>query len=117
MLALVVAVMASNSSCGGSDGDGDGGGGGSAGEGGVGGAGGSGGEAQDVEGLEMCCVLGAVCHRTGGGAPDEVDDCHDLGHLNDPAQCREAYDGCLEACGAGGEGGAGGDPVRHACVE
>lgn len=64
----------------------------------------------DLEGLQMCCELGARCHLD---ADDPIDSpkraCHDLGHLNDPAGCREQYESCMEACA----GEPGEEP--HAC--
>lgn len=70
-------------------------------------------DSRDSEGLEMCCVLGAVCHEaeqaheSGGGgaaggaaegAPQSPQECHWLGHENDPDECRKYYEHCLEVC-------------------
>src|SRR5690349_7209080 len=55
---------------------------------------------EDTEGLAMCCELGAICHP---GADDPINSpkqqCHSLGHENEPAACRERYEECLELCG------------------
>lgn len=67
------------------------------------------GDSVDEEGLRMCCALGALCHRV--SAPDdEIEACHQLGHENDPAACRDAYDHCLDVCGEDGSS------PEHACL-
>jgi hypothetical protein len=73
---------------------------------------GGGSTSSDKEGLRMCCELGAICHD----APNPSDvtrDCHDIGHLSEPAQCRQNYERCLTACRAAGAGGG----SEHACVD
>ena len=70
----------------------------------------------DEAGLEMCCTIGAVCHAP-GQQEDDIDECHDIGHENDPAQCRANYDRCMDLCMPAGQGGHGGEPVPHACSE
>jgi hypothetical protein len=75
---------------------------------GTGGASGS-----DEEGLQMCCTLGALCHRVGDQNDAAMDECHDIGHENDPAECRANYERCLDLCGAAGAGGA---SAPHACL-
>ncbi len=74
---------------------------------------GTGGGASDEEGLRMCCALGALCHRVGEQPDEEMEECHDLGHENDPAACRENYERCIDLCAAGGAGGA---SAPHACL-
>jgi hypothetical protein len=71
-------------------------------------------ESEDTEGLEMCCELGALCH-VAGRQDNPMGECHEIGHENDPARCRSNYDRCLAICAPSGEGGQGGEPVRHAC--
>lgn len=72
-------------------------------------------ESADKEGLRMCCELGAVCHEA--GVPDaEKQECHVIGHENDAAACRRNYERCMDLCAPAGEGGAGGEPVEHACL-
>lgn len=78
---------------------------------------GSGG-ARDDEGLTMCCTLGALCHRVGESS-GALEECHRLGHENDPAECRASYDRCMALCqpAEGGAGGGGGAPATpHACL-
>ena len=70
----------------------------------------------DTEGLRLCCELGAICHQPGQQTED-VRRCHNIGHLNDPAECRANYDECLALCAPLGEGGGGGEPAEHACIE
>jgi hypothetical protein len=65
----------------------------------------------DEEGLQMCCTLGALCHREQSNA--DMDACHELGHENDPSACRESYERCLDLCAVGGAGGA---STPHACL-
>lgn len=85
---------------------------------GSGGAGGSG-PAEDAH----CAALGELCHLADADGP--VQACHELGHVNNAAQCAAAFDDCAKLClaaraelqaGAGGNstggvssgGGAGG---------
>ncbi len=70
-------------------------------------------QGRDEEGLRMCCVLGALCHRPGEQSNAEMQACHELGHENDPDACREGYQDCLDICAAGGAGGA---ASEHACL-
>lgn len=63
-----------------------------------------------------CAALGELCHvvDTGSGM---AHDCHEIGHVNDAAECAAAFEGCAAHClaerdkleGAGGAG-AGGAP-------
>lgn len=67
-------------------------------------------ELSDVEGLRLCCLLGAGCHPeptdpTGG----VVRRCHELGHSNVPDDCRAQYDDCMVACNPTGM------ETEHAC--
>jgi hypothetical protein len=67
------------------------------------------------EGLRMCCELGALCHEV--GVPDSAkQECHVVGHENDPGACRENYARCKALCAPAGEGGEGGEPMEHACL-
>lgn len=69
---------------------------------------------RDDEGLRMCCELGAICHTV---PPDpDKQECHVIGHENDPAACRKNYERCKALCTAEGEGGEGGEPSEHACL-
>jgi hypothetical protein len=79
-------------------------------------AGDGGGEGKDSEGLAMCCELGAICHEVGPQQADRAE-CHELGHLNDPSECRANYERCMDICGHSGEGGQAGAPETHACVD
>lgn len=73
--------------------------------------GGEGGEeGSDPEGTRMCCSISAICHDVSAPSSSEIAECHVLGHTNDPAACRSAYDGCLAACE-----GLNDDPVEHGC--
>jgi hypothetical protein len=76
---------------------------------------GVGGEGRDDEGLQMCCELGAICHEAGPQDSDKAE-CHEIGHSNNPSDCRVNYEHCVEVCGHSGEGGQGGEPEAHACV-
>ncbi len=76
---------------------------------------GVGGEGRDSEGLMMCCALGAICHEVGPQDTDEAE-CHEIGHSNNPSECRANYEHCIDICGHSGEGGQGGEPEEHACV-
>jgi len=82
---------------------------------GVGGAGAGGAEGEP--GPLKCMALGELCHPV-----DDVDgplhECHELGHVADPAVCEAEFDNCVTMCieaieaaeGAGGAGGSGGAP-------
>jgi hypothetical protein len=61
--------------------------------------------------VDPCCVLGAVCHVVGGGDP-EVEECHQIGHENDRAECSAHFDRCHELCE-----GLNDEPEPHACTE
>lgn len=64
----------------------------------------------DVEGLRLCCLLGAGCHPGSDDPPGgTVRLCHELGHANVPGDCREQYEQCLAACNPSGE------ETEHAC--
>src|ERR1043165_2566760 len=53
----------------------------------------------DQEGLHMCCELGAYCHPPAGViASEERQNCHNVGHANDPDACRAIYDDCMVLC-------------------
>jgi len=81
----------------------------------------------DEEGFQMCCELGALCHvadQAGsgqggmGGATDEdepstAQECHWLGHENDPDRCRQYYEHCLDICDVDEEEQD--EAVEHAC--
>jgi hypothetical protein len=56
----------------------------------------------DLEGLQMCCYLGEICHE-GSETNATFAECHDLGHENDPAACRADFDRCKAACDPMGE--------------
>lgn len=67
-------------------------------------------DAEDEEGLQMCCEIGALCHDIGPSADEEVDACHELGHRNEASACRERYTECLDLCA-----GVTDNPVEHSC--
>lgn len=75
------------------------------------GGGGAGGSPDTTE----CEVIGELCHAADDG-DGPLHDCHELGHSNDPAVCRERFGSCITQClavddghgGAGGGGGVGG---------
>ena len=77
----------------------------------VGACGDENGTQQDLEGVNMCCDLGARCHPGEGDPLNSLKQtCHSLGHQNDPAQCRAQYDACIAECvGDSGE-------ERHFCA-
>lgn len=80
-------------------------------------------DARDDEGLRMCCELAVQCPESGTGqaghagegggeagasaasGPGTAAGCHELGHDNDPNQCRLNYEDCLELCGVEPEAG------------
>jgi len=80
-------------------------------------------DARDDEGLRMCCELEVLCPEGGSGqagqggeagagsdagaasGPGTAAGCHELGHQNDPNQCRLEYEDCLELCGIEPEAG------------
>jgi hypothetical protein len=65
----------------------------------------------DHEGLRMCCEMGAFCHPPPGVIADEErQNCHNVGHANDPALCRTIYDDCMELCADNV------DPSEHYCA-
>ncbi len=89
-------------------------------------------DARDDEGLQMCCTLGAICHEADllggaagaggasegaggadGDAPSTAEECHWLGHENDPDRCREYYDRCMQICKL--DEAHQGDAEEHAC--
>ncbi len=66
----------------------------------------------DLEGLDMCCDLGARCHPGEGDPLNSLKQmCHSLGHENDPAKCRDQYDACIAEC----VGDSGEEP--HFCAD
>lgn len=66
----------------------------------------------DHEGLRMCCELGAFCHPPAGVIADEArQNCHNVGHANDAAGCRAAYDDCMVLCADNA------DASEHYCAE
>jgi hypothetical protein len=66
----------------------------------------------DLEGLQMCCEIGARCHLEEGDPVNSLKQmCHSLGHENDPAKCRDQYDACIAEC-AGDSG-----EERHFCAD
>lgn len=85
------------------------------GETGAGGAGGGRGVDEDPH----CAALGELCHPIEDGMGPE---CHELGHVGNPAACAESFEECAHFClearaalepgaggsGTGGQGGSGG---------
>lgn len=68
--------------------------------------------AEDREGLRMCCEMGAYCHPPAGVIADEErQNCHNVGHANDPEGCRAKYDGCMALCADNA------DASEHYCAE
>jgi hypothetical protein len=59
--------------------------------------------AVDLEGAQMCCHLGEICHEGDTGEGSSTGACHDLGHQNDPEGCRTMYEACLDLCVPAGE--------------
>lgn len=74
----------------------------------------------DHEGLQLCCILGAVCHPADDG-DGPTSTCHDVGHQNEPDACRAQFDACFTACTglSGLDDPDAGDLVLepHACTE
>jgi len=76
---------------------------------GAGGAGGAG----EPHGSAYCTALGELCHAAGEVDP-AANDCHDLGHLGNAANCETGFEDCATLCmgvikaGEGHAGGAGG---------
>lgn len=77
---------------------------------GAGGDGGAGGQPSSVQ----CEVLGELCHDADAGS-GLASECHDVGHSNDPVECKARFAECIAVCvggetGGGGAGGGGGAP-------
>jgi hypothetical protein len=61
--------------------------------------------------IDQCCILGALCHVAGGDVDPEVEECHQIGHKNDAAECAAEFDRCHELCE-----GTNDEPEPHACT-
>ena len=48
------------------------------------------------DGDPFCRTLGMLCHGLGDDGPLHA--CHELGHDDDPAVCRESFNECAELC-------------------
>lgn len=55
-----------------------------------------------------CKAIADVCH---GGSDEFAEECHEMGHANDAAECAQRKDECIDYCtshtGEGGASGAG----------
>lgn len=68
------------------------------------------------DGKAECLEIGELCHDAGSASGGRAEECHDVGHRGDGADCLAAYEECKELCelahGAGGEGGGAGAPAQ-----
>jgi hypothetical protein len=59
---------------------------------------------------DKCCVLGAMCHVVGGTGAPKVEECHQIGHEDDPSECQANFERCTKLCE-----GLNDEPEPHSC--